>query len=135
MSSPFRVTIEPPGALIEDRDPRNVRRHDVRRALDTPEVEVERARDGTRERGLPHSGNVVEQDMALDEQRGEQLLDRLVRADHHAPDLRDEALGGVLDPRAQLVLTLRPPAMRVETRRHHFRRGSCWPSRGRGRAR
>ena len=81
--------------LVVDRDAGDVGRHEVRRALDAVERQRERPRDRARERGLPHAGHVVEQHVAFDEQRGEELLSRALLADHHARDLIDEPRGRV----------------------------------------
>ncbi len=89
--------LELAGALVEDGHAGDVRRHEVRCALHAAELEVEGARDRPGERGLPNAGHVIEQDMAFDKQRGEELLHRLVLPDDDAGDLCDEPLGGLLD--------------------------------------
>src|SRR5919108_3630769 len=66
-----RSELEALGPLVVDRDAGDVRRDEVGRALDAMERQRERTRDGTREGGLPYTGDVIEKDVALDQQCGE----------------------------------------------------------------
>ena len=124
--------LESLGALVVDGDPGYVARHQVRRALNTPEREVERACDRAGESGLPHPGHVIEQDVALNEKRAEELLRHLALPDHDRGDVFDEALGRALNGERH-PRTMRPPVStrrRGSTRSH---RGSRPPSRARER--
>jgi len=85
--------------LIEDRDAGDVRRYEVRCALDPSERQRERTRDRAREGGLPHSGDIVEQYVSFDQKRREQLLGRRALSDDDVSDLFDEAACCLLDRR------------------------------------
>jgi hypothetical protein len=108
--------LERAGVLVVDRNTGDVTRHEVGRALDAAKAEVKGPRDGARERGLPHPGHVVEQDVTLHEKRAEQLLGHLPLSYDDGADVLDEALGRPLNGQGHLR-TMRPP---VSGRRPHW---------------
>ena len=67
-------------------DAHDVRGHEVRRALDAVEVRADRAREGARRHRLAGARHVLEQHVPAREQRDQQQLEWLLRADD---DLRD----------------------------------------------
>ena len=96
-------------SLVIDRDAGDVARHQVRRALDAAEDEVERSGDRARERGLPHPGYVVQEDVTLDEEGGEELLRRLTLPDDDPLDVLDQAVRRLADGQGHPE-TMRPRA-------------------------
>ena len=100
--------LESLGALVVDGHTGDVARHEVRRALNAPEAEVERPRDRARERRLPHPGHVVEEDVAFNEKRAEELLGHLPLSDNDRRDVLDEALGRALNGESH-PRTMQPP--------------------------
>ena len=123
---------EASGALVVHRDPGDIARHQVRRALDAAEREVERARDRAREHGLPHPRDIVEQDVAINEQRREELLRGGALADDDLLDLLHEAVRGLADGDGHPE-TMRPRASARRLARAAGARGSRLPSRARRR--
>ncbi len=82
--------------LVEDREARDVRRLEVRRALDARRG---RALDGARDRagedGLRRARHVLEQHVATARHRREHELDLLALAEHDGLDVGKEAVGYV----------------------------------------
>ena len=77
--------------LVVDRETRHVARLQVGRALDPGRGRpVDRARDRPREHGLGGTGDVVEQDVPLAEERAGDELDLVALAEHHALDVVEE---------------------------------------------
>ena len=77
-------------ALLEDVAAGDVGREQVGRELDAAEVERQQPRQRLDELGLAESGKAFEQHMASSEQRGDDLVDRLLLAEDHPAQLVDE---------------------------------------------
>src|SRR5208283_6116446 len=67
---------EPPLLGVEDLSARDVVRKEVGRELHALELEPERARERLREERLAKTGKVLDQEVAVRDQRGQHLLDR-----------------------------------------------------------
>src|SRR5581483_10727348 len=76
--------------LIEDRDADDVRRQQITRALNALELKRERAGDRMGQRRLPHAGHILEQDVALRQQRRDRELHDLRLAAYDLLDVRLE---------------------------------------------
>ncbi len=83
--------------LVVDRQPGHVRGQQVRRELDAPEGAAQAARDGLGEHGLAGAGHVLDQQVALAEQRHEREAHLLVLAHDDALDVGDDLFAGFLD--------------------------------------
>ena len=70
---------------------RDVGGQHVRRELQAPELELERPRDRAREQGLRGPRDALEQHMAAERERAEDVLQRLVVADHDLAHLARHA--------------------------------------------
>jgi hypothetical protein len=82
-------------ALVVDVRADHVGRQKVGRALDPGVLRVHRPRERARQSGLPHARVVLDQDVALGEQRHEHVADHALR--------RLDRLGDVVpEPRAEL---------------------------------
>ena len=82
--------------LVEDREAGDVGRLQVGRALDARELDaVDRAGDGAGEDGLRGPGHVLEQDVALAGERGDDEADLVVLAVHDRGDIGHEASGHI----------------------------------------
>ena len=100
-----RPELEFPLALVVDRQPGDVRRLQVRRALDPRRRRaLDRLRDRPREDGLRRAGNILEQDMTAADEGGEDELDLLVLA----VDDRLDVLEKAVSQRGSALKTVRP---------------------------
>ena len=68
--------------------------HEVRRELDAPEAQVERARERLREERLGDARDPLEEHVAAGEERGEELVHGGLLPDHGLANLGLEARGG-----------------------------------------
>jgi len=74
-------------ALVEDAGAGYVRRQEVRRALNAPELAADRRRDGPGEHRLPGAGKVLEEHMTTGHQAGSGEPHRVGLADDDALDV------------------------------------------------
>jgi len=82
--------------LIEVREAGDVGGQQVGRELDAAERAVDRARERPRQRGLAGAGHVLQQHVALAQQRDQQQIDDRRLADDHAPDIDTYVVGSLL---------------------------------------
>ena len=75
--------LEALAALVEEGEPGDVGREQIRGALQAPEGAVEAAGEGAREEGLAHPGDVLQQDVALGEEGHQDQLHGRLEAHHH----------------------------------------------------
>ncbi len=78
----------PKGELLrsgEQRDARDVGRHQVGRELDTHETHVERERERAHQQRLGSPGDALEQDVPAREQADEDFESRRLLSQHHFP--------------------------------------------------
>ena len=90
-----RPELELARALVEDVDTGHVARQEVRRELEPREGEMQRARDGLREHRLPHSREVLDDQVAFGEHAEDAQLERRARCAHRALQVLDHALDDV----------------------------------------
>ena len=90
-----RPEFEPPGPLAEDVHARDVGGKEIRRELQPRERKLKRAGDGLREHRLPHSGEVLDDQMPLrDETENAELEGRAWHSDGSLKIL-DDALDDI----------------------------------------
>jgi len=82
-----------PRLLVEDRRPGDVARHQVGSELDPLEVEVEHLREGAGDQGLGEAREVLDEHVAVGEDREKDQLERLPLADNRLLDLGQHPLG------------------------------------------
>src|SRR5205823_8126753 len=80
-------------ALVEYRDAGDVAGQQIVRELDASEREIERARQGLRERRLADAWNVLQEQMARRSERRERQLDDFLLSAQRARDVRVQRLG------------------------------------------
>ena len=85
--------LEARGALVEDRRARHVGGQQVGRELHAAEAQPRRGGERARDQRLGHAGHVLEQDVAVGQQREQHELEHLALADHGALDLVEDRLG------------------------------------------
>ncbi len=91
-----RPELEVAVALVEDGEPGDVGRLEVRRALDALERgALDASGDRAREHGLRGAGHVLQQDMAAADEGGQDEPDLLRLAAHDGLDVRKQARRGV----------------------------------------
>ena len=83
---------EPQPLGLEDARAGDVAREQVRRALDAGRPQVEGARDRAGEERLAGPGHVLDEDVAVGEQRDEHVAERIVDADDGLADLAAEVV-------------------------------------------
>src|SRR5207249_4682264 len=92
---PF-LELELAALLVEDAEAGDVGRLQVGGALDARRLRFpDAARDRAREHGLSGSGNVLEEDMAAADQRGEDEADLFALAENDRLDVLEQALDDV----------------------------------------
>ena len=70
-------------AGIEDMQAGDVGRHQIRSALDAPEVPAQHLGEGLAQQGLAHSGRAFQQDVAAPDQRDAQLANQIADAEQN----------------------------------------------------
>src|SRR5439155_26882448 len=103
--------------LVEDGESRHIGREQVRGELDAPERAADAAADGLGEHRLADTRHILDQDVALAEERDEGHADFAVLADDDALDVRDHALCRLLDVLHRFLDFMRWIASRVEASR------------------
>ena len=92
--------------LVEDREPGDVGRLDVGRALDSPDRRAaDRAGDRSSQHGLRRAGDILEQDVPTRRERGEHELDLLGLSVDDRLDVRRAASRGVSTARSNCSLS------------------------------
>ncbi len=94
------VELEAALALVVDLHAGHVRRQQVGGELDARGRAVERVRQRLGEHGLARAREVLEQDVAIGDQRGQHQADHLVLAEDRLLDVRDELAERVGEPRS-----------------------------------
>ena len=85
--------LEARGALVEDRRAGDVGGQQVGRELHAAEAKPGRGGERARDQRLGHPGDVLEQDVAVGQQREQHELEDVALADHGALDLVEDRLG------------------------------------------
>ena len=89
-----RAELEVPRLLVEDGEPGDVGRLEVRRALDAlRDRALDAPRDRPREHGLRRAGHVLEEDVAVARERGQDELDLVALPVDDRLDVVDEPVG------------------------------------------
>ncbi len=130
-----RLELEVTALLVPDRDPRDVRRQQVRRELDAPHRTVDGPRQRLGQHRLADSRDVLDEQVSLGEQHGQrEPYDLGLALDHafHRPPhaLRD---GGQIIPHPRIrSVGGAPMARSIVKGRHPALLGPCPRSRGAG---
>jgi hypothetical protein len=112
--------LEVPGLLVVDGEARDVRGLEVRGALDSLRLRsLDAPRDGPRENGLRRARDVLEQDVSVTRERGQDDLDLVALSVDDGLDVVDDAVGG----RGGALEALGIGFLRGD--RFHARDGSC----------
>ena len=81
---------EPAMLTVKYRVADDIRREQVARELDAPELQTERTGERLGKRRFPHAGHVFDQEMPPGEQADHGELDRRFLADDDIPELANE---------------------------------------------
>ena len=87
-----RTELEFAGFLVEDRHAGDVRRQQIRGALDALHIHRDRTGQGPRQHGLAGAGHIFQQHMAAAQQRHHGQFDHRALADDDALDVFDQSL-------------------------------------------
>ena len=113
-----KTSARPSAGVLQDLHAGDVRRHQVGRELDAPELEVEDLRDRFHEQRLRQAGRAGDEAVPAGEKRDEDLLDDVLLADDHLPQLSADPPSRRLQHFKRFVLG------RKRRRRGHARKGS-----------
>ena len=109
-----RPELELARLLVVDGEAGDVRRLEIRRALDPVDGgALDRLRDRPREHGLRRPRDVLEQDVPLRRERREDERDLLPLAEHDPLDVAEEAVGDGLASLADHVRATVPPGLKT----------------------